>query len=228
MTTIGLLNYATTSLPFTLPQLQAALQEYTALLGPVWGVECAVVLCDDVPSAASGIWPLFLADTSNESGAVAYHTLASTNQPWGVAFVKTALDNGDDPCVAVSHEFAEMLVDPDCDSSAIGVGGLFYAMEICDPVQQLWFPASNGLLLADFVYPAWFGLPNRDGSARLDQMRSCTTTRQILPGGYASIWSAAAGWVNQVADSLGAAAMIRKFGTTKSRLSRVRQEKTPW
>lgn len=216
MTTIGLLNYATLPLPFTMQQLQAGLQEYAALLGPVWGVECEVVMCDDVPSLASGVWPLFLADTSNDPGAVAYHTLASTGQPWGVAFVKTALDNSDDPCVAVSHELAEMLVDPGCGETNRDAWH-DYALEVCDPVQQQSFQAANGLALANFVYPAWFQLRNPAGIVGFDHMNLCRQSYQLLPGGYAAVFVRGVGWTNVFADAAAARRFAGKIGTADSR-----------
>lgn len=221
MAKVGLLNFATTALPFTMPELLEALTEYVALLGPVWGLDVELALLEDTPSASSGIWPLFLADRSNEPEAVAYHTLASTGQPWGVVFVQTALEHGEEPSVAVSHELAEMLVDPTCQSIVAG-----YAGEICDPVQGTHFLSRHDLALANFVYPRWFGLCNRGEARCFDQLQLCTQAFQIMPGGYASIWQERQGWTNLLRDAPASASLTHKLGTAASRLSR-RQTITP-
>ena len=68
-----------------------------------------------------------------------------------------------------SHELLEMLIDPD-HSAHVYTGakddprnGLwFYAKRVCDPCAKDPYRI-DGWPVSDFVYPAWFGLPGRDG-----------------------------------------------------------------
>lgn len=212
---IGLLNYATVPLPCTMQQLQEALQEYAGYIEAAWGSGAEVLILEDVPSLASGIWPLFLADTTNVTDAAAYHTLASTGQPWGVAFVQTDEWAGIPPSEAVAHELAELLLDPTCATVA-SVDDVMYSREICDPVQEATFVAKNGLTLPDFVCPAWYGV----GGVKYDYLGLCTRPAHILPGGYATVLLPGQGWQTVVGDAVGAVAAARKLGTENSRLRR--------
>ena len=90
---------------------------------------------------------IFLLDTADVSGALAYHDELN-DVPYGNAFAKTVLADGGvllystNPRVptfaqAVCHELFEMLMDPYCNSWAMLADGVTqYAYEVCDPVES--------------------------------------------------------------------------------------------
>ncbi len=223
--TIAIVNRFSEPLPWTVDRLVEALGEYAGLLHDAWGVDVLAAPWDSAMAAEpQRFWPLVLADDSDTPGALAYHT-TDWKGPWGIAFLKSALAIGKDASIPIGHEFAEMAADPLCMQTFRSLSGDYASGEIVDPVQEESFLAKNGLRLPNFVWPEWFGLANpgegtNDG--RKDQMCICTSAGQILPGGYISKWTAAAGWQEVWGDSGGQVAVAGKLAEPLSRLNRRR------
>jgi hypothetical protein len=116
----------------------------------------------------AGAWNIILLDTSNEAGALGYHEDESgTEIPFSDVFVKTAEENGTDAAEVASHEMLEMLVDPDVANVRKVLNSAakqFYIVEVADPVQGCGYDIGApegrhaGVTVADFVFPAWFGM----------------------------------------------------------------------
>lgn len=143
----------------------------------------------------AGSWNLILLDTTDQAGALGYHDDENgTTIPYSDVFVKTSVDDGAHPAAVASHEALEMTVDPNVDDPRVepnpAEGGKLYIVEVGDPVQgndyDVGLPEGRvtGTYVADFAYPAWWGLQQPD--ALLSFRNSVRTPFQIAPQGYIS------------------------------------------
>lgn len=89
------------------------------------------------------------------------------------------------------HEVLETLANPQLDHWHLGPDGAMWWREVCDPTQSDWykldvelFGEKRTLNAANWVKPAFFGLPNHDGTTSADKMGVCTPWT-VNPGGYA-------------------------------------------
>jgi hypothetical protein len=115
-----------------------------------------------------GAWNIILLNTSPEAGTLGYHEDEAGNSiPYSDVFVKTAGEDGVDPAEVASHEMLEMLVDPQVANPRKVLNSetqQFYIVEVADPVEgcgyDLGAPEGRhvGVTVADFVFPAWFGM----------------------------------------------------------------------
>lgn len=194
---INFFQLATTPLDVKPKTLIRALQSYVDdYLFPVWGVR-AELHWSNKPQA--GVWNVAFVDSdqNDDPDALAYHEFDPTENggmPYAIVDVEASLESDGTTGIAVSHELAEMLIDPGTNNWA-GVGGFdptggpnskptntkLFALEICDPVERAYFKI-DGVSVSDFVFPAYFE-PWRDNSA-IDYLGAITSPLQIAPGGY--------------------------------------------
>jgi hypothetical protein len=120
--------------------------------------------------------------------AAACHGVLGNGQP--VALVDTnPADTGVPWTLAASHELFEMLVDPFAQtttSPADGSGGEWLD-EIADPVED-YSHSVRGVVMSDFVYPAWFqnATGPQDAMGWLDDSGAGTQQFEFsCPTGYA-------------------------------------------
>jgi hypothetical protein len=154
-------------------------------LAPIWDLEDAVFTWNAKTNAppASSWWVVFL-DDSDQAGALAYHDVTDNGLPLAKIFAKTIQQDNSSLSVGATHEICEMAVDPTINLAAQDNSGTFWAYEVCDPVEDDQYGYDiNGVLVSDFVTPAWFGFKNATGA--LDFQRHANAAFQILPGGYA-------------------------------------------
>ena len=162
-------------------------------LAPVWELEQAQLTWTakhHQPPARSW-WVVFL-DDSDQANALAYHDLTDAGLPMSKVFAKTILGEKASLSVGASHEICEMAVDPTINLAAQDSSGTFWAYEVCDPVEDDQYAYDiNGVLVTDFVTPAWFGF--KDATGPVDFQRHASTAFQVLSGGYAQKFGAD-GW----------------------------------
>ncbi len=198
MTTIAVYNRASVPLGLDLSALTAALQVYIdSYLVPAWNCPATLTLTD---GPVSGSWGIVFLDDADSPGALAYHT-TDDGFPLSKIFVRTVQQAGESLSVSVSHELAEMLVDPDCTLVAIRSNGDQVAYEVCDPCEETTFLV-NGSQFSDFVLPAYFDDKNATGPFDFSQV--LTSPFSLHAGGYQSICKS--GIWSQVFGSLDKAA----------------------
>lgn len=175
--TISVYNQATTPLGFDLGAFVAAMQTYVDTY--VWQAwNCGAHLSASTGPVA-GTWGMVFLDTADVQGALAYHT--DEGLPLAKVFVKTTLDAGDSVSVSATHELAEMLVDPGCNSWAMNTAGVLYTLECCDAVEEASFKIA-GFDMSDFCLPAWFGEPGMQFS----YCKTVTAAFAVASGGYST------------------------------------------
>ena len=157
-----------------------------------WEQDCTLsFLSKDLP-LASAWWQIVITDNPDQAGALGYHELTSLGTPLGKVFAKLDLQSGSSWTVTLSHELLEMLADPWINWCAMGSYSKIYSLEVCDAVEadELGYQI-DGVLVSDFVTPAWFEPTCAD---RLDFKKQVSKELELARGGYISIFDPTSGW----------------------------------
>src|SRR5215467_14134816 len=175
--------------------LPAFTQQWNDDIGPVWGIDkasFAFVPANQTPPA--GTWWVVFLDDSDQAGALAYHDLTNEGLPISKVFVKTILGDNASVSVGATHEICEMAVDPWLNSAYQDPQGVFWAGEVCDPVEDDQYGYLIGdILVTDFVTPTWFAPKFAQG--KVDFKGHAQSEFEILSGGYAQKFDFQQGWV---------------------------------
>lgn len=163
-----------------------------------WGIDADLMPVARGGTPPSGAWWLVILDTSDEGGVLGYHDLTSEGLPLGKVFAKTDRDLGLRWTVTASHELLEMLADPDVNLTVFversSSTGTLYAYESCDACQADDVAYDiHGVLVSDFVFPAWFQSFRKKGSTRFDKGRRIQAPFELLPGGYIGAYDVKSG-----------------------------------
>ena len=179
-------------------QISAAVQKQVLRdLAPLWMKSASVDAFDRIDDAPTDYWPIIIRDNIDARGVQGAHWTRD-GQPF--ALVQAGADI-DFVCVRVSHEALEMLIDPYGNMVIAGASPqdpsdrVNFVVEVCDPVQGPHNGYSvNGLLVSDFVTPAYFG-PISAPSGRYSYSGRVTDHHQVLESGYLS-------WIDPLEDRL--------------------------
>lgn len=162
---------------------------------PIWGLDAATftfVPANQMPPAGSW-WVVFL-DDSDQAGALAYHDLTNEGLPISKVFVKTLQDDNASVSVGATHEICEMAVDPWLNGAYQDPHGVFWAGEVCDPVESDQYGYEiGGTLVTDFITPNWFAHQHAQGA--IDFKGHVQAAFEVLSGGYAQKFDPHRGWV---------------------------------
>lgn len=163
-------------------------------LASVWGVEAAnFTFVPKGQAPAKGAWWVVFLDDSDQADALAYHDLTNEGLPISKVFVKTILADKASVSVGATHEICEMAVDPWLNAAYQDPEGIFWAGEICDPVEDDQYAYQiGGILVTDFVTPVWFGHAHSHGN--IDLKSHAKTAFAVLTGGYAQKFDPQQGW----------------------------------
>jgi hypothetical protein len=114
-----------------------------------------------------------------ESGIAGYH-YTHWRTPVGKVF--TSMCDGVTMTVEsiITHELAEMIVDPNTRATATMPDGRLIALEICDPVQDQSF-LCGATQCSSFVYPSYF---DPAATVLLDHLGVLTAPFSTTLGGY--------------------------------------------
>jgi hypothetical protein len=195
MLQIAVINESTAITAAAVQQmLPAFTQQWNQHLKPIWGVEEAAFafVPKGNPPGAGSWWVVFL-DDSDQANALAYHDLTNDGLPISKVFVKTILADHASVSVGATHEICEMAVDPWLNGAYQDPHGVFWAGEICDPVEDDQYGYQiDGILVTDFVTPNWFAHQHAHGN--IDFKGHARTAFEVLTGGYAQQWNPHRGW----------------------------------
>jgi hypothetical protein len=163
-------------------------------LDPIWGVgQAEFSFVPKRTKPASGSWWVVFLDDSDQANALAYHDLTNEGLPISKVFVKTIQSDNASVSVGASHEICEMAVDPWLNSAYQDSQGVFWAGEVCDPVEDDQYGYKiNGILVSDFVTPNWFGHQHAVG--HIDLKLHARAAFEVLSGGYAQKYDPQKGW----------------------------------
>jgi hypothetical protein len=210
MTRINLQNYSTVLTDGALEPISAAIQRQAREhFAPAYGTDsqCAVVV-GTAGVKSPGDWPVYIYDDSDQAGALGYHQDIK-GVPTGKVFAKTDLHYGLSVSVTLSHEILEMLGDPFAATAVQFSTSTWAAFEVCDAVEaDVLGYTIDGVLVSDFVLPAWFV----GGAGPYSFKRHVTRPRTLAKGGYIGLWSQSTGWTQQVAKRDGVTSRSETMG----------------
>ena len=159
---------------------------------PAWGESANLYYFKNNQQIPVSYWWLVILDYNESSGNAGYHDLSPEGMPMGLIPAKADKDVGNQWSVTASHELLEMIEDPGINLSArrLDENGEFvlYAYEVCDPCEtegQGYY--INGVLVSDFVYPAWFEDFSHPPGTQYDFMNLIQEPFQLLQDGYISV-----------------------------------------
>jgi hypothetical protein len=205
--------------------IQAFDTQWNKDLNSVWAVGPATFTWtpkQQKPSAAAW-WVVFL-DDSDQADALAYHDLTNEGLPISKVFVKTIQADRASVSVGATHEICEMAVDPWLNSAYQDDSGVFWAGEVCDPVEDDQYGYTiGGILVTDFVTPNWFGHQHAKGE--MDFQHRALSAFEVLSAGYAQKFDAGTGQWVQVN---GSKALRSKHVADASRGSRRERRARAW
>jgi hypothetical protein len=163
-------------------------------LNAVWGVGAAdFIWVPKGQTPPAGSWWVVFLDNSDQANALAYHDLTNEGLPISKVFVKTIQADNTSVSVGATHEICEMAVDPWLNSAYQDPNGIFWAGEVCDPVEDDQYGYTiEGVLVTDFVTPNWFGHQHAQGD--LDFRQHSLAAFEVLSGGYAQKFDPNNGW----------------------------------
>jgi hypothetical protein len=178
---------------------------------------------DTPPTLPSDAWVIAILDDSDQADALGYHDVSANGTPLGKVFAKSCLDDHVSWSVDLSHELLEMLADPDINLCAEGADGRIRALEVCDAVEDdsLGYEI-NGVLVSDFVMPAWFS--TAQGPGPFDFGKKLQQPFELGRGGYISIMQAG-NWTQINADERAARKRPMQRGSRRERRTRQHRER---
>ena len=201
--TIAIMNRSTILTDEQVAPVVSALQiQVSRDFAPVWLVDADLVFVGKNAQPPAGTWQIALLDDSDQPGALGYHDLTPDGFPLAKVFAKTDKNYGSNWTVTLSHELLETLGDPDINLCTFDSSNRLLAMELCDaPEADQFGYLINGVLVSDFVYPAWFGV--RSKVAKYDHMGYIKAPGELLAGGYISVYDFTTGWTQTTAQKMG-------------------------
>jgi len=187
---IDIINESTVVDDKTVRQFTADLQiqldrDYAAF----WGATAKLNFIPKGHKANHLHWWQVVFDTTDQPGALGYHTVTQRGQPIGYTFAKTDIAYNEEPSTTLSHELLEMMADPDTNKIAtVELADTHrqrqYAYENCDAVETLSYKIGS-TPVSNFVTPQWFITSSPDGT-QFDYMNKVSQPFQLLQGGYIS------------------------------------------
>jgi hypothetical protein len=164
---------------------------------PPWGIDADLTFVPAGKTPDPKSWWLAVLDNSDQAGALGYHDVTETGLPIGKIFAATDAQYGSNWTVTASHEMVEMLGDPEINLTVFvqnsNTSGRLYAYETADACEADGDGYDiNGVLVSDFVYPAWFEGSSKDGT-QFDHRGLIKKPFDLRPGGYIGYFDVATG-----------------------------------
>jgi hypothetical protein len=207
---IAVINESTEVSDAEVARTVAALQkQVTHDFAPPWGVPADLRFVPRGEQPAAGEWWLVVLDNSDQASALGYHDVTNDGLPLGKVFARTTRLDGGEWTVTASHELLEMLGDPEINLTVFvqnrnHPSGRLYAYEVCDACEADTFGYTvDGILVSDFVYPAWFESFRKSHSTRFDHRSHISKPLDLLPGGYIGYFdvTGGSGWQQETKDT---------------------------
>jgi hypothetical protein len=158
---------------------------------PAWGIDAELSFAGhESAKPPDGTWWLAILDDADQASAYGYHDVTNDHLPLGKVFAATDIKNGKQWTVTASHELLEMIVDPEINLAVLEQGdpstvGMLYAYEVCDPCEsEAHGYQIDGVLVSDFVFPAWFQGSRARNSAQFDFCKHIHEPFELAAGGY--------------------------------------------
>jgi len=209
MINIAVINFSTVITPSQLSTGIAAISnQLTSHFLPAWGISASLFIFTNLLSIPASYWRVYIFDNTTQALVLGYHNITNNSIPTSYIFAQTAKLYNYPWTLVTSHEILEMLVDPQINLTVLNSDTygrpLFYAYEICDPVQSPTYGYYIGnIQVSNFVLPSWFSKTNPPNS-KFDYRGFLKTPFTLLKGGYISVLNVytSSGWITIKGDNL--------------------------
>jgi hypothetical protein len=170
------------------------MQAWDRLLQAAYGMDAGhysfATMAQFQAGKTTGAWPIFINNHSSEAGALGWHDASPGGVPFGRVFAGDCKRYGVSWTVDMTHEAAEMRLNPQINKFFRLADGRVAPMEACDAVEDDTLAIVIGnLALSDFVLPTYWtkGQPIRPGTYdyRGKLRGPCPA---LTPGGYQSLY----------------------------------------
>jgi hypothetical protein len=153
-------------------------------LAPTWGIDAELTLVRSGETPPEKSWWLHLQDDIKEEGVLGYHGVNAAGLPLAYVGVRSSRKAGMPWTLAASHTLLQLLADPK-GKLAVVQGDRVIPQEICRQCYgERYAYKINGVLVSDFVLPAWFDNFRKQRSAPFDYCGHISEPFQVLPGAY--------------------------------------------
>ncbi len=153
-------------------------------LAPTWGIDAELTLVRSGQTPPEKSWWLHLQDDIREEGVLGYHGVNAAGLPLAHVGVRSSTKAGMSWTLAASHTVLQLLANPK-GTLAVVEGDRVIPQEICRPCYgEQYAYKINGVLVSDFVLPAWFESFRKQRSAPFDYCGHVSEPFQVLPGAY--------------------------------------------
>ncbi len=199
---VAVLNHSTTVTDDEVRTAVAALQTQVHRdFAPAWGIDAELTFVAKGSAPAPSSWWLVIQDESEYPSVLAYHTLTAE----GLKQVRLSVLNAKQAQVewtmAASHDLLEMLANPTLNLTVFvsenGTTGKLYLREICDPVSSPEYSYKiDGVVVSNFVFPAWFEPIREPGNTRFDYGNYLTSPFGLGKDAYMTVFEVkeGSGW----------------------------------
>lgn len=157
-------------------------------VAPAWELQSPHMLAvDALKDAPEGSFIITLLDSADEADALGYHDLTPDGRPYARVFVNPSLQNGAPVSSVLSHEAAEMLVDPLINAWSNDDDNVLWATESADPVEDDLYEVTvygEKFQVSNFVLPEWFTSTPVPGT-QFDYLGKLKQPFSLSKGGYA-------------------------------------------
>ncbi len=152
-----------------------------------WGVTADLHFVPKGQNPDHSHWWQVVFDTTDQPGALGYHTLTDMGQPIGYTFAKTDIAFNEEPSTTLSHELLEMMGDPDINKTVtVELADTHktrqYMYENCDACEAFSYKIGN-TSVSDFATPHWF-VPSSPPGTQFDYLDKIKKPFELLSGGY--------------------------------------------
>lgn len=171
-----------------LPTLLPALQAFANLVTEAWRLEpVRLHYAAAVPAADPSHWWLVVNSHSPDPSVGGFHDIQPNGLPFARVYAGDAEADGYSASVDLTHELAEMIVDPRIDKTWDDGLGKVYLVEVGDPVEEdgLGFEIL-GTKCSNFVLPAYYGRSLPSGGPYDYRRVLASPCPALWHGGYVS------------------------------------------
>jgi hypothetical protein len=204
---IAILNSCTAAPASAVQDWVRAVQlQITRDVVPTWDAVATLHYLPKGSTVPAGYWLVAVVDDADQANALGYHDIGPHGEPMGKVFVRTTLNDGEEPSVTLSHEVLEMMGDPFVAQVVADESDptKYWAREVCDACERqsyaITLPATatkpqRDVRVSDFVLPAYFNTLARGLPIPWTFLKSITGPVPMLaPGGYMAfvkdgVWS---------------------------------------
>ena len=153
-------------------------------LASTWGIDAELTLVRTGQAPPEKSWWLHLQDDIKEEGVLGYHGVNAAGLPLAHVGVRSSTRAGTSWTLAASHTLLQLLANPK-GRLAVVEGHRVIPQEICRPCHGPRYAYTiNGVLVSDFVLPAWFEDFRKRRSAQFDFCGHISEPFQVLPDAY--------------------------------------------